>query len=379
MWSLRALPYVLALLRFSKGQGVNVITIAEYPSYCTTTFTSRIPTSDQSDALPPGSSSPSIASSDLSGLPSVTGGLPTGTGQSPPVPGVSTTSTTPIPPYDDPSSFTTPILPTTELGSATTSPSTTVPVPSSAQSPPVYDTNLPIPTFGATPDYSCPVVDGETVRDQFGNTYTVNCDGDAVGTISTSYRKVRARQVENFYYASYEVDSSWNQCFEVCQNNPSSIGRCTSFVYASSDDSNGIGNGAGTCLLKDGESLTFADNDSGEVRIAAILTEFFVESPAEETDVATSGDVPPTGLPGLTSSTRDGSPVQTPTGDAPGTSMSSSTDDVSTPVFVVYDNYHVCSDFADHNHQHYLEFRWCLYQRIVCGLVLRKRHFKLWQ
>jgi len=86
-----------------------------------------------------------------------------------------------------------------------------------------------VPT--STPTYACPAISGQTVSDQYGNQFEVQCGADTTA-------------------GNYAVDTatgSWNDCFSFCHSE--NVGNtCTGFTYVGTAN----GAGPGQCYIKNG-------------------------------------------------------------------------------------------------------------------------------
>ncbi|GAB7366676.1 hypothetical protein MBLNU230_g8659t1 [Neophaeotheca triangularis] len=213
----------------------------------------------------------------------------------------------------------------------------------SAVSPIAQASTLPAPSTSqsasAEPAYTCPAVDGQTVGDQYRNEFIIHCYGDAVDNALGEGRKLKSRAIEN-YYVTFEVTTSWNECFNICQNNPSPTGLCNSFTYVGSEN----GNGPGTCYLKDGTSQRFVENMDAVTHIAAIKRAYYFEeaslstrsantqasSSISQNDVSTAFTTPGPTLTGVVTtpdsinSSQDDSPSQRSASEPTSTSSATS-------------------------------------------------------
>lgn len=179
---------------------------------------------------------------------------------------------------------------------------TSLPIANPTSQPAASQSSVPpqITAPGEQDTFNCPQNDGQVVIGSNGERYIVNCQAD----------------IASGSYASRTVSTSWNECFQLCNDVPSlsGAGSCTSFTYVGAN----FGRGGGECYLKNTETETFDPRLGTLGSISAIKIANYGGSlpifPAPGASVTASAIPPAVSLP-ISESITD-SPTQ-PTDDTP--------------------------------------------------------------
>ena len=163
-----------------------------------------------------------------------------------------------------------------------------------------------------TPTYYCPDANGETFTDSYGIAWIIGCGIDTTGGS----------------YTGVGVADSWDECFAQCANNylnptvgnPGDSTNCTAFTYVGADG----GHGGGTCYVKNYNSESFTNSNTGTGFCAAIRVQNYVAGSYAPTytgaaagagaPAATTTTTTTTSLPSSSSSSSSGSVPTSPQG-----------------------------------------------------------------